>query len=40
MTFHSNAMVLSWFIDGIPIVYYGQEQSFSGFADPVGILPY
>ncbi|KAJ3574561.1 hypothetical protein NP233_g1694 [Leucocoprinus birnbaumii] len=29
-----NAMVLNWFTDGIPIVYYGQEQSFSGNADP------
>lgn len=31
----SNAMVLNWMMDGIPILYYGQEQSFSGAADPV-----
>lgn len=25
--------------DGIPVVYYGLEQSFSGAGDPVGFLP-
>ncbi|RDB21011.1 Alpha-amylase 1 [Hypsizygus marmoreus] len=29
-----NAMVLNFLTDGIPIVYYGQEQSFSGSNDP------
>lgn len=37
-TVFSNAMILNWMMDGIPIVYYGQEQSFSGAADPVRIL--
>ena len=31
-----NAMVFNFMSDGIPIVYYGQEQGFSGAADPVG----
>ena len=30
-----NAMVFSFMSDGIPIVYYGQEQGFHGNADPV-----
>jgi len=34
-----NAMVLNWMMDGIPIVYYGQEQSFSGAADPFNREP-
>ncbi|KXN90497.1 Alpha-amylase 1 [Leucoagaricus sp. SymC.cos] len=34
-----NAMVLNWLTDGIPIVYYGQEQSFSGSADPYNREP-
>ncbi|TFK67893.1 glycoside hydrolase family 13 protein [Pluteus cervinus] len=29
-----NAMVLTFMTDGIPIVYYGQEQGFSGATDP------
>ncbi|KAI9446615.1 glycoside hydrolase family 13 protein [Lactarius indigo] len=29
-----NAMVLTFMSDGIPIVYYGQEQSLDGTADP------
>ncbi|KAI0320503.1 glycoside hydrolase family 13 protein [Amylostereum chailletii] len=29
-----NAMVLTFFSDGIPVVYYGQEQSLTGSADP------
>lgn len=29
-----NAMVWNFMSDGIPIVYYGQEQFFSGYADP------
>ncbi|KIJ29885.1 glycoside hydrolase family 13 protein [Sphaerobolus stellatus SS14] len=29
-----NAMVFTFMTDGIPIVYYGQEQRFSGNADP------
>lgn len=28
-------MIFSFMSDGIPIVYYGQEQGFSGNADPV-----
>jgi glycosidase len=28
-------MVLNFMMDGMPIVYYGQEQSFSGGTDPV-----
>ncbi|KAJ7043269.1 alpha-amylase [Mycena alexandri] len=31
---HYNAMTFSFMSDGIPIVYYGQEQGFSGNADP------
>lgn len=34
----SNAMVYNFMSDGIPIVYYGQEQSFSGSGDPVSAL--
>ena len=30
-----NAMIFNFMSDGIPIVYYGQEQGFSGNADPV-----
>lgn len=33
--FESNAMTFTFMSDGIPIVYYGQEQYFSGNADPV-----
>ncbi|KAG2080264.1 glycoside hydrolase family 13 protein [Suillus cothurnatus] len=29
-----NVMVFNFMTDGIPIVYYGQEQSFSGNSDP------
>ncbi|THH31745.1 hypothetical protein EUX98_g2435 [Antrodiella citrinella] len=29
-----NAMVFNFMSDGIPIVYYGQEQGFTGNADP------
>ncbi|EIN07658.1 glycoside hydrolase family 13 protein [Punctularia strigosozonata HHB-11173 SS5] len=29
-----NAMTFNFMSDGIPIVYYGQEQSFSGIGDP------
>jgi len=29
-----NAMTLTFMSDGIPVVYYGQEQYFSGNADP------
>ncbi|KAF8510219.1 alpha-amylase [Hysterangium stoloniferum] len=29
-----NALVFTFMTDGIPIVYYGQEQRFSGNADP------
>ncbi|KAJ3482123.1 hypothetical protein NLI96_g7190 [Meripilus lineatus] len=29
-----NAMVFNFMSDGIPVVYYGQEQGFSGNADP------
>ena len=37
--FHSsNAMVFNFMTDGIPIVYYGQEQLFSGGSDPVCFL--
>ena len=31
-------MVFTFLSDGIPIVYYGQEQYFSGGADPVSHL--
>jgi len=34
-----NAMTLSFMWDGIPIVYYGQEQGFSGNADPFNREP-
>ncbi|RPD65845.1 alpha-amylase [Lentinus tigrinus ALCF2SS1-7] len=34
-----NAMVFSFMADGIPIVYYGQEQGFSGNADPYNREP-
>jgi len=34
-----NAMVLTFMTDGIPIVYYGQEQGFSGNADPLNREP-
>lgn len=34
----SNAMVFNFMSDGIPIVYYGQEQYFSGGTDPVSLL--
>ena len=32
-------MVFNFMSDGIPVVYYGQEQSFSGSADPVSFPP-
>lgn len=31
----SNAMTFTFMSDGIPIVYYGQEQYFNGSGDPV-----
>lgn len=34
-----NAMVFNFMSDGIPIVYYGQEQGFSGAADPFNREP-
>ncbi|KJA27291.1 glycoside hydrolase family 13 protein [Hypholoma sublateritium FD-334 SS-4] len=34
-----NAMTFTFMSDGIPIVYYGQEQSFSGNADPLNREP-
>ncbi|KAF9653890.1 alpha-amylase [Thelephora ganbajun] len=34
-----NAMVFNFMSDGIPVVYYGQEQSFSGAADPMNREP-
>ncbi|KAJ3528036.1 hypothetical protein NM688_g8046 [Phlebia brevispora] len=34
-----NAMTFNFMSDGIPIVYYGQEQSFSGSADPMNREP-
>ncbi|THG98907.1 hypothetical protein EW026_g3356 [Hermanssonia centrifuga] len=34
-----NAMVFSFMSDGIPIVYYGQEQGFAGNADPFNREP-
>ncbi|KAJ7184194.1 alpha-amylase [Mycena filopes] len=34
-----NAMTFSFMSDGIPIVYYGQEQGFSGNADPYNREP-
>jgi len=34
-----NAMTFSFLSDGIPIVYYGQEQGFSGAADPYNREP-
>lgn len=33
-------MVLNFMMEGIPIVYYGQEQSFTGGADPVMNVPH
>jgi glycosidase len=38
LTLSSNAMTFTFLSDGIPIVYYGQEQYFSGSSDPVSIL--
>ena len=32
-------MVFNWMSDGIPIMYYGQEQGFSGNADPYNREP-
>lgn len=37
--YFSNAMVFNFMSDGIPVVYYGQEQYFSGGADPVSFVP-
>nr|VWO98713.1 N/A [Ganoderma boninense] len=34
-----NAMTFSFMSDGIPIVYYGQEQGFNGNADPYNREP-
>ncbi|KAJ7074335.1 glycoside hydrolase family 13 protein [Mycena amicta] len=34
-----NAMTFTFMSDGIPIVYYGQEQGFSGNADPYNREP-
>ncbi|KAI1790754.1 alpha-amylase [Ganoderma leucocontextum] len=34
-----NAMTFSFMSDGIPIVYYGQEQGFNGNADPFNREP-
>ncbi|KAG6909822.1 hypothetical protein DXG01_015095 [Tephrocybe rancida] len=34
-----NPMILTFLTDGIPIVYYGQEQGFSGSADPFNREP-
>ncbi|KAG6334459.1 hypothetical protein ID866_4637 [Astraeus odoratus] len=34
-----NAMVFNFMSDGIPIVYYGQEQYLDGFADPYNRAP-
>lgn len=31
-------MVFNFMSDGIPIVYYGQEQAFRGPGDPVSYL--
>lgn len=32
-----NAMTFNFMTDGIPIVYYGQEQFFHGVGDPVSV---
>ena len=29
-----NAMTFNWMSDGIPIMYYGQEQGYTGGDDP------
>lgn len=34
-----NAMVFNFMSDGIPVVYYGQEQYFSGGSDPMNREP-
>ncbi|KAJ3486824.1 hypothetical protein NLJ89_g11774 [Agrocybe chaxingu] len=34
-----NAMTFNFMSDGIPVVYYGQEQAFSGSADPFNREP-
>jgi len=34
-----NAMVFNFMTDGIPVVYYGQEQLFSGGSDPMNREP-
>ncbi|KAJ6606573.1 glycoside hydrolase family 13 protein [Mycena vulgaris] len=34
-----NAMTFTFLSDGIPIIYYGQEQGFSGAADPYNREP-
>ncbi|KAI0637259.1 alpha-amylase [Trametes polyzona] len=34
-----NAMIFNFMSDGIPIVYYGQEQGFNGNADPMNREP-
>lgn len=35
----SNAIAFMFMTDGIPIVYAGQEQYFSGNSDPVRLCP-
>jgi glycosidase len=35
----SNALVFSFMYDGIPVVYYGQEQYFQGQGDPANREP-
>lgn len=37
--YFSNALVYNFMSDGIPVVYYGQEQLFAGAADPVSFPP-
>ena len=34
----SNAMTATFMADGIPVMYYGQEQGFHGSKDPVSLL--
>lgn len=38
-TISSNALVFSFMYDGIPVVYYGQEQYFKGRDDPANREP-
>jgi alpha-amylase len=39
MVSSSNALVFSFMYDGIPVVYYGQEQYFKGKDDPANREP-